>query len=228
MECRVNKRLVLFLIVCLLLGGAAHASEKESEAKAIPLIPVIFQTEETGLGFGALYMKALENGDGRPGSMQMLGYYTTRDQYLLSLAPELVLAEGRYQLSAYLDTSYTPSTLWGVGYEAGAHGRSEEYTYRGEMMQLTLLRKLTAAFFLGPQFLSQPRPSKIRRRGACLMVECFRELTGGRMSGSGWSGSSIPATAPSGRLPGIWHEVQLAGIVVGWDQISPIPLTVLI
>lgn len=114
-------------------------------------LPVISYTPETELGlggFGAHFFRfGTDPASSRPSSVALVGLYTTRDQVILEVIPELYWSMEQWHIWSKLDYRLYPNSYWGVG-NATPDSAEENYTENTPRLQFWLRRKIYASFYV--------------------------------------------------------------------------------
>lgn len=102
--------------------------------------PYVYYTPETELAFGVGGIITFYTSEYlllRPSKVTLSGYYSTKSQYKISLAPQVYLARNNLFLSANLDYGYYVDKFWGVG-NATPDIEDEDYISSGWGIELNL------------------------------------------------------------------------------------------
>jgi hypothetical protein len=136
----------LALVASIMMAGTALCQTPDAvsidEVSAVPpeqaspgpqrwtVLPVIASTPETGLQLGIMfirYLHALPSG-AESSSVDFIAYYTTREQYVVSVMPNIYLAGGDYRLAAVLKADYWPANFYGIGNDSRPDAEQYEST----------------------------------------------------------------------------------------------------
>lgn len=146
--------IVAFLTFPVTSSGQDQAAEADSlYINKILFLPAFGSTPETGFMFGGVVMPQFKmSGAGtetRSSSILFAGIYTTKNQILLSLLPELILPREQWILSGNFFVNYFPESYWGVG----ADTRPEDelsILYTEINLEQAVLHQIRPSLFIGP------------------------------------------------------------------------------
>src|SRR5690606_28389648 len=92
---------------------------EEPELEGWAALPLAMYSPETHLGLGAFGVYFFRLGEAdvetRPSSVALVGLYTTREQAIFELIPELYWDDERWHLWSKLDYRRFPDSYWGIG-----------------------------------------------------------------------------------------------------------------
>jgi hypothetical protein len=130
---------------------SAESSAEEKPRSGWAALPVISYTPETevGLGgFGAHFFRfGNDPASSRTSSVAMDGLYTTRDQLILELIPELYWSMEQWHIWSKLDYRLYPNSYWGIGNDT-PDSTKENYTENTPRLQFWLRRKIYSSFYV--------------------------------------------------------------------------------
>ncbi len=148
-----------FLLVVPLVAAAADSdtSTGDSTSTAVPdslkssltLLPAVFYTPETKLGFG-VYPNYIFRFSPRcrPSNLSFLAYYTVKKQISISCDPNLYFNDNRYNLSGTVFYEKWPNGFFGFG--TGVSKENEEkYTTRNIGFAIGIKRKVAKELYAG-------------------------------------------------------------------------------
>ena len=133
------------LILWNLVSLTAFADEKQDSSRAvitreilrthktsIKAFPYLYYTPETELAFGVGGIITFYTSGQRvlrPSKVSLSGYYSTRKQFKITLAPELYMAQNSLFLSTNLNFGEFVDKFWGIGNNTSETGK-EDYDSR--------------------------------------------------------------------------------------------------
>lgn len=125
---------IWFALLLLLAGGRAAVAAEETPAAdptpeeskeftvhgtSIDAYPYAYYTPETELAFGAggilTFYTARHDSTLKPSSLTLSAYYTTNNQYKVSLTPEVYFLSNRYLVKAPVSFGRYVEKYWGTG-----------------------------------------------------------------------------------------------------------------
>ncbi len=152
MPSRRRGRPPVWAVAVVLLCGAAPGAAQDSVAHPpigreivhthktrISAYPYVYYTPETELAFGVGGIVTFYTDTAallRPSKVTLSGYYSTKQQYKITVSPQLYLARNRIFLSANLDYGYYVDKFWGIG-NATPDIENENYESEGWGAELT-------------------------------------------------------------------------------------------
>lgn len=236
MECRTCT--ILVLACCL--GAASAAAQDENTARAqaakpaavaeVPFLggstlrayPYVYYTPETDVAYGggATYTwRDSRRGPGqRPNSILAAVTFTTRNQLILSLDPEITTSDDQWLLDGYLGYKRYPDKFWGLGADAPA-AAEEEFEPLIWDLQLGAQRRVRGSFLAGPSYVFMDyRPRELEADGQ-LADGGVPGAEGGLSSGLGLVGTYDSRDRRFSAERGTWAQAQvrLFGTALGSD-----------
>ncbi|MEL7833480.1 BamA/TamA family outer membrane protein [Fodinibius sp. Rm-B-1B1-1] len=134
--------------------SAQDSTSVQSDYKnKVLLLPAIGSSPETGFMFGAVVVPQFKVGAAdqktRSSSIMMSAIYTTKNQILVSVLPDIILPEELWMLNGNYFVNYFPESYWGVG---PFTTESNELTvlYTQINLEQNALRQIRPGFFAGP------------------------------------------------------------------------------
>jgi hypothetical protein len=151
-------------------------------------LPLISYTPETEIGLGGFGAHFFRLGDApassRPSSLALVGLYTTRDQLILELIPELYWSSEKWHIWSKLDYRLYPNYFWGVGNQM-PESAQEYYTENTPRLQFWLRRMVYASFYLEGRLDAQYLVVQNTEAGGLLATKSVLGSEGGRTVGLG-------------------------------------------
>lgn len=158
------KQLICSLIFCFILGISVqtnvNAQNPDSSTVAdtsyknkVLLLPAIGSSPETGFMFGGIVVPQFKPGSSGPetrsSSILISAIYTTKNQILTSILPDIVLPKEEWLLNGNYFVNYFPKDFWGVG---PFTEKDDEITvlYTQVNLEQKGLRKIDPGLFSGP------------------------------------------------------------------------------
>lgn len=150
--------IILFLIAPLAtLAADSDNSVGKSDSTSIPdtlknsltVLPAVFYTPETKLGFGVYpnYIFRFSR-DCRPSNLSFLAYYTVKKQISISFDPSLYFSDNRYILSGTVFYEKWPNDFFGFGTGVSKENE-EEFTTRNTGFAMGIKRKVAKELYAG-------------------------------------------------------------------------------
>jgi hypothetical protein len=153
-----------YLIACALYGvivllmtnpPVAYGSQPDDSLKnrsiGLYFFPYAFYTPETHLALGAAaisYFRTTSNQKNKPSRIIFTGYYSTRKQYYLSLAPELYLKNEKFRILVNTNFGKYANKFWGVG-NRSPDTSDEDYIFRLFSFRAGMETRLVGRFNAG-------------------------------------------------------------------------------
>ena len=118
--------IIILLISFSMLGqqdasDAVIKSDTLRKTKTLQMIgvPLVFYTPETELGFGGgaqfFLLNETNKYNKRVSTVLLSAMYTTNEQFLIDVKPEIFLADGNYFIDANYMFEIYPNKFWGIG-----------------------------------------------------------------------------------------------------------------
>lgn len=117
------------------------------------LLPAIGSSPETGFMFGAVAVPQFKVGSAGPGTRSsnifISAIYTTKNQILSSVIPDIILPEEQWVLNGNYFVNYFPESYWGIG---PSTRNDDELTvlYTQVNLEQRVLRQVEPGLFTGP------------------------------------------------------------------------------
>ena len=154
----MHKILSYFLFLIIVLGSTLLEAQSKETAKdsiknlKINVLPVVFYTPETGLGYGGLGLSTFrlpgENENTRPSSIQLGITFTSKKQFLLFAPYEFYLDNERWRFKGELGYYKYFYNFYGKGIDSREEDQ-ELYTADFPRFRLSAYRELFTSFSLG-------------------------------------------------------------------------------
>ena len=112
--------------------------EKKLRKSTIKAFPYVFYTPETELAFGVggiFTFYTARDSILRPSKLTLSGYYSTNDQYKITLVPQVYFAENRWLVTTPTDFGRYVDRFYGIGNDTPDLG-NEEYISKAFSMRL--------------------------------------------------------------------------------------------
>ncbi len=187
----------LVLLICIVVTLPSHSQQVEDSSNTgyrnkVLFLPALGSSPETGFMFGAVVVPQFKF-DGihektRSSSILFSGIYTTKNQILLSILPDIIFKEESWVLNGNYFVNYFPESYWGVG---PFTTNSEESTvlYTQTNLEQRILRKVGPGLFTGP-YLRWSRLYNVRfenMQGESIPRPIVNGNDGGTSAGVGWA-----------------------------------------
>jgi len=149
----IHKFMFIFLLLsysCDIFADGNEDSLKSGEVN-VYVYPFAFYTPETEFAFGAggvINFRSSKDSLNKPSSITLSAYYSTRNQYLISLIPELYFDNGKYLLNVDFNFGKTVDEFYGIGNYTEDIDNSE-YKYQAIGVNLSFQRQLFDEYYLG-------------------------------------------------------------------------------
>ncbi|TVZ14621.1 BamA/TamA family outer membrane protein [Maribacter sp. MAR_2009_72] len=147
---------ILFVLLtggcCLLHGQSQQVEEDTIKNLRLNVLPVVFYTPETGLGYGALGLSTFrlkgEKTTTRPSSVQLGITFTSKKQFLMFMPYEFYLDEERWRFKGELGYYKYFYNYYGLGMDSREEDK-ELYTADFPRFRLAAYRELFKGFSVG-------------------------------------------------------------------------------
>lgn len=144
---------VLFILVCYALQGQSQQVDQDSiKNLRLNILPVVFYTPETGLGYGALGLSTFrlkgEELSTRPSSVQLGITFTSKKQFLMFMPYEFYLDEEKWRFKGELGYYKYFYNFYGVGMDSREEDK-ELYTADFPRFRLAAYREVFQDFSIG-------------------------------------------------------------------------------
>lgn len=154
------------------------------------LFPIAFHSTETGFagGLGSVLTYRRPSADARlrPQSIPFIGFYTSKNQLLTAIAPQLYFDTMAWELNLRISYSNVPDELYGIGSKTTDLDR-EEFTLESAAFGVSLFRRIRADFRLG-LFIDAEKTALVEtEQGGLLERDLIAGRKGGWTSGGGVS-----------------------------------------
>jgi hypothetical protein len=142
-----------FLVVSSAVAQDSTLVEETDYQNKILFLPALGSTPETGFLFGAVVVPQFKlSGAGpeiRSSSVLFSGIYTSKNQILLSLVPDIILPEETWIINGNYFVNYFPNSYWGVGPKSRD---SDEINvlFTEISVEQTVLKQVSRGIFTGP------------------------------------------------------------------------------
>lgn len=174
-------------------------------------LPLVLYSPETDLGLGGFAVHFFRLGeapvDSRTSSVAVVLMYTTRQQFIGELIPELYWEEEKWHLWSKLDFRYFPNFFWGVGNDM-PDSQEEEYHETGPRWQIWLRRLIYLSLYLEGRVDAQYMGISETEEGGLLDAKAVPGAEAGRTVGGGFTmgwDTRDHALAPHS---GSFHEIS--------------------
>lgn len=158
------KKLSIFLILVFLMTQSSWGQDKDAVFKLDTIktksyqfiaIPIVFYTPETNVGLGAgaqiFLLKKKNIYNDRVSNIFIDGIYTTNNQMIIDIIPQIYFGEGKY----YLDMSYKfkifPNSFWGIGIDT-PESNEESYDMTSHILKASFLKRLPPTLNFGFEY----------------------------------------------------------------------------
>ena len=186
-------QLILLISIFILfpvnsIGGERPDSLVQSSFK-LQFYPYLFYTPETHLAFGAAaisYFRSPTNVENKLSKIVLSGYYSTRKQYIIILAPEVYFHNEKYFIPGKLQLGNYADKFWGIGNKT-PNIPNPDYIIGSASLDFSLQLKIKDNFKAG--IVIELKHSKIRdkKENPFLLSNSVRGVNGGMIFGSGIS-----------------------------------------
>jgi hypothetical protein len=151
-------------------------------------LPLISYTPETELGLGGFGVHFFRLGDdpasSRTSSVALIGLYSTRDQLIFEVIPELYWNSEKWHIWSKLSYRLYPDRFWGVGDDTPESAK-ENYTENSPRLQFWLRRLLYSAFYIEGRLDAQYLAVQDTSAQGVLAAKSVLGADGGRTVGFG-------------------------------------------
>jgi len=144
---------VVFLFTSPVIAQDSLRVEEVEYQNKILFLPALGSTPETGFMFGAVVVPQFKLSgagvDTRSSSVLFSGIYTTKNQVLLSLVPDIILPGESWIINGNYFANYFPNSYWGIGPNSRD---SDEITVLFTQINIeqTILKQVSDGIFTGP------------------------------------------------------------------------------
>lgn len=185
MRCILIFTLLLFPVSCLLAQTVPVADSVGTPRGRLFLLPVVYYTPETQLGFGVRTAYTFRDRPGsRPSNVPVSAIYTTRKQTILGLTPDLWLRENRHHLYGQIGYTNYPFKFYGVGND-NPERVEEPYTTRIFDFFAGYERRVAPAVYLGGRVEFRNEDIVETQPGGLLAAQTLRGSGGQTIYGAG-------------------------------------------
>lgn len=160
-------------------------AESDSVKSSLTLLPAIFYTPETKLGFGVYpnYIFRFSK-ESNPSNLSFLAYYTINKQISLSFDPNLYIKNDNYFLSGSLEYTKWPNSFYGFGTGVNKDS-SEDYTTRNSGIYLEFMGREIGSLYAGVAYeLAYTKFLELEQDGK-LLTENISGVNDGYIAGTG-------------------------------------------
>lgn len=181
-----------FFLMSPVFGRMVEKMDEEDIGKPgknrLLVLPIVYYTPETriagGVG-GIFYLRSLSDRErGHPSTFFMDMIYTQNKQFILGIAPDLYLGEGRFHLIGALQFKKYTERFYGIGPQT-ADDWEENYSFRSFAMKFSLQRRIRHNFYGGILFDFENSRITEKEPGGILDSEDIPGNDGGKASGLG-------------------------------------------
>lgn len=152
----------LYLLILLIAGTRGYAQEESSSAdsivadktKGLIVLPVVFTSPETSLGFGAAgfyYFKTGSSPALNTSNAQLIFIYTLENQILIENPVTLFFSENKYWLDSEINYYVFPYQFYGIGSNINLD-QYDAYESRNWEVNLALSHRVGKKGYIGPRF----------------------------------------------------------------------------
>lgn len=157
----IYQRTAYLTLLILILGNMAVLSQDLSAGQdtvyqnKVLLLPALGSTPETGFMFGGVVVPQFKIGSAGPetrsSSIFISAIYTTKNQILTSVLPDIILPGEKWMLNGNYFANYFPESFWGIG---PATRKDDELTvlYTQINLEQNVLQQVKPGFYTGPYF----------------------------------------------------------------------------
>jgi len=131
------------------VGDSSSADTSDLMKSSLTILPAVFYTPETKLGFG-VYPNYIFRFSQlcKPSNLSFLGYYTIKKQISISFDPSLYFNDNKYILSGTIFHEKWPNDFFGFGTDVSKEDE-EEYTTRNTGFAFDIKRKVLRDLYAG-------------------------------------------------------------------------------
>ena len=194
----MKKVLIILSAAVFLFLNLAHAQDstlvdEPVYQNKILYLPALGSTPETGFMFGAVVVPQFKlSGAGpetRSSSVLFAGIYTTKNQLLLSLVPDVILPDESWMINGNYFANYFPNSYWGIG-PTSRDSDEINILFTEISVEQTVLKQVSRGVFTGP-FIRWSKVYNLTfedREGSQLQAPDDPGADGSVSSGIGWMG----------------------------------------
>ena len=148
----------LVFLICMIVSLPSYSQQVEDSSNTgyrnkVLFLPALGSSPETGFMFGAVVVPQFKfdrkDAKTRSSSIMFSGIYTTKNQILLSILPDIILKEEAWVLNGNYFVNYFPESYWGVG-PLTTNSEESRVLYTQTNLEQRILRKVGAGLFAGP------------------------------------------------------------------------------
>ncbi len=138
-------------------GGRLYQTDTVRIQQAVQFVgvPIVFYTPETQFGFGGgaqiFFPRQSNIYNARKSNIFLDAMYTTRNQFIMDIKPQLFFLKGDLYLEAPFQFKIFPNFFWGLGNRAAESAR-EQYNMRTVSLAASLLQRLAPSINFGLKF----------------------------------------------------------------------------
>ena len=188
------KALLSTLLIFSLFIGSAQPTDTSTQkkSKGLVVLPIVFYSPETNLGFGAgslIYFRPGKSADttSRPSNLQNLLIYTLEKQILFNNLYNIFTDQERYWLKGEASFYIYPYEYYGIGSDISL-AQPELYTADFIRIETNALRKIKKGLYLGGTIFFDNYFRIEAEEGGMLTNSNVRGLNPGTLFGYGLSG----------------------------------------
>ncbi len=148
----------VFVFSFLILASSSFAEDSlpvgnaDTLKSSLTVLPAVFYTPETKLGFGVYPNYIFRNSPAcKPSSISFLAFYTLNKQFSVSLEPRLYIKDNKYIISGEVFHTKWPDDFYGFG-TSGSKDDAEEYTTRTTGGSFGIQREAISGLYLGGEY----------------------------------------------------------------------------
>lgn len=192
----MHKVILLITLLAITLSSVLQAqdstqiSDSEYDNKVL-FLPALGSSPETGFMFGGVIVPQFKlkgaKAETRSSNILLSGIYTTKNQLLLGMVPEIIFSNEEWVLSGNYFVNYFPESYWGVG-PLTTNSDKRNVLYTQAYTEQKVLHNLGSSIFTGP-YLRWSRLYNIRFEntdGERIPAPPVRGAVGNTSWGFGW------------------------------------------
>lgn len=140
---------VLIIVSSAFAGDSLSVESTDTLKSSFTVLPAVFYTPETKLGFGVYPNYIFRNSPAcKPSNISFLAFYTLNKQFSVSFEPNLYIKDNKYIISGSVSLSKWPDDFYGFGTSSSIDD-SEEYTTRSTGGSFGIQREAIHSLYLG-------------------------------------------------------------------------------
>lgn len=139
----------LIIVSSAIAGDSLLAEDADTLKSSFTVLPAVFYTPETKLGFGVYPNYIFRNSpECKPSNISFLAFYTLNKQFSVSFEPSLYIKDNKYIISGSVSHAKWPDDFYGFG-TSSSKDDSEEYTTRTTGGSFGIQREGVRGLYLG-------------------------------------------------------------------------------